>query len=114
MRRDPRKFLTDMLDRALFLSRFLADKTLEDLESDRILRSATEREFMVLGEAMSQKHHIAPEIAEQIDRWDDIIGFRHILVHGYDVLEMPVVWDVIKSDLPPLITQLVSMLSEQS
>src|SRR3972149_6968414 len=106
MRRNPRKFLTDMLDRASFLRSYLADKTLEDLEADRVVRSVTERELMVLGEAMSRLHHIAPEIAEQIDRWDDIIGFRHVLVHGYDVLDMPIVWDVVKNDLPPLIQQL--------
>ena len=112
MQRDSRKFLGDMLDRAQFVSHLLVDKTVTDLESDRLLRSAVERELMVLGEALCQLHRIAPERAEQITRWDDIIGFRHILVHGYDVLDMQIVWDATKQDLPQLIHQLELMLSE--
>lgn len=113
MRRDPRKYLSDMLDRGQFVSQLLADRTFADLESDRVLRSAVERELMVLGEALCQLHRIAPEIAERIDRWNDIVGFRHILVHGYDVLNMQTVWGVIKQDLPQLINQVESMLAQE-
>jgi uncharacterized protein with HEPN domain len=113
MRRDPRKFLNDMLDRAEFVSRILIDRSLADLETDRPLRSAVERELMVLGEALYQLHRLDPEKAEQIDRWDDIIDFRHVLVHGYHVLDMKVVWEAVQIDVPPLIEQLKSMLSEE-
>lgn len=114
MRRDPQKFLNDMLERAQVVRRFLADRTVEDLETDRLLRSAVERELMVLGEALYQLHRIAPDIAERIDRWNDIIDFRHVLVQGYHVLDMQIVWDAITRDIPPLIQQLESMLSEQA
>jgi uncharacterized protein with HEPN domain len=113
MQRDPQKFLNDMLDRARAVSSFVADRTVADLETDRFLRSAVERELMVLGEALYQLHRISPQTAEQIDRWDDIIDFRHVLVHGYDVLDMQIVWDAVKRDVPPLIRQLESMLSEE-
>jgi uncharacterized protein with HEPN domain len=112
MRRDPRKYLSDMLDRAEFVSRLLADRSLADLEEDRVLRSAVERELMVLGEAIYQLHRLAPDKAEQILGWDEIIRFRHILVHGYDVLEMEVIWDAVNNDLQPLIQQLRSILSK--
>jgi len=111
MRRDPQKYLSDMLDRGQFLEQLLADRTLEELETDRVLRSAVERELMVLGEALCQLHRAAPEIAEQIDRWKDIIGFRQILVHGYDVLELPVIWGIVQNDLPLLVTQVRALLA---
>ncbi len=69
---------------------------------------------MVLGEALQQLHRIAPARAERIERWDDIIGFRHILVHGYDVLDMQVIWDAVQNDVPQLIQQVESMLAEDS
>ena len=112
MERDPKKFLSDMLDRGQFVSQLLADRTLADLETDRVLRSAVERELMVLGEALYQLHQIAPHIAQRISLWRAIIRFRHVLVHGYAALELPTMWDAIKSDLPPLIQQLESMLEE--
>ncbi|MCC7474326.1 MAG: DUF86 domain-containing protein [Pirellulales bacterium] len=113
MQRDPKKYLSDMLDRAQFAVQLLADRSAADLESDRLLRSAIEREMMVLGEALYQLHRIAPKIAQRINRWDDIIGFRHILVHGYDQLEMKIIWDAVKLDVPLLIEQLNEMLTEK-
>jgi uncharacterized protein with HEPN domain len=108
---DPRKFLSDILDRATFVSEFMVDKSLDDLVHNRPIRSAIERELMVLGEALYQLHRNSPEIAEQIDSWQQIIGFRHVLVHGYDSLNMRVIWDVIKDDLEPLIRQVNALLT---
>ncbi len=68
---------------------------------------------MALGEALIQLHRVNPEIAERIDQWNDIMGFRHVLVHGYDILDMEIIWDVVKDDLPQLIEQLDSMLSDK-
>jgi uncharacterized protein with HEPN domain len=112
MQRDPRKFLSDMLDRAQFVSQLLAERSVTELKTDRVLRSAVERELMVLGEALYQLHRVAPETAERVKRWDDIIGFRHILVHGYEILDLDIIWDAVKNDLPPLIEQLESLLPE--
>jgi len=113
MERDPKKYLCDMLDRGQFVNQLLSDRTLENLESDRVLRSAVERELMVLGEALYQLHQIAPEVAQQIDRWRSIIGFRHVLVHGYAALDLRTMWDAIKNDLPSLIQQIEPMLEEE-
>jgi uncharacterized protein with HEPN domain len=34
--------------------------------------------------------------------WDQIIGTRHVLVHGYFEIDLDIVWAVIEKDLPPL------------
>jgi uncharacterized protein with HEPN domain len=34
--------------------------------------------------------------------WDQIIGMRHVLVHGYCEVDLNIVWVVIEKDLPPL------------
>ena len=113
MSHDPRKYLCDMQDRAKFVVEVLENRTCNDLHNDRLLRSAVERELMALGEALIQLHRVNPEIAERIDKWNDIMGFRHVLVHGYDILDMEIIWDVVKDDLPQLIEQLDSMLSDK-
>jgi len=109
---DPRKFLCDIRDGAKFVSEALEKRVREDLDCDQLLRFAVERELITIGEALSQLHRVAPEIAEQINDWKDIIGFRHVLVHGYDILDMDVMWDVIQDDLPKLIEKVESLLAE--
>jgi len=108
---EPQKFLSDILDRATFVTEYMADKSLADLEQNRPVRSAVERELMVLGEAFYQLHRRFPEVAQQIDSWREIIGFRHVLVHGYESLNMQVIWDVIQDDLKPLIRQVNTLLA---
>ncbi|MCX6029787.1 MAG: DUF86 domain-containing protein [Chloroflexi bacterium] len=34
--------------------------------------------------------------------WVQIIGMRHVLVHGYFEIDLDIVWTVIEKDLPPL------------
>lgn len=107
------KFLNDMLDRAAFALSLMKDKTLDDLVNNRLIRSAVERELMVLGEALYQLHGLHPAIAEQVDSWREIIAFRHVLVHGYESLNMQVIWSVIRDDLAPLIVQLEALLAKE-
>lgn len=34
--------------------------------------------------------------------WEQIIGMRHVLVHGYFEIDLDIVWAVIEKDLPAL------------
>lgn len=113
MLREEHKFLDDMLDRARFTREYMSDKSLEDLLNKRPIRSAVERELTVLGEALYQLNSKFPKTAQKIESWNKIIHFRHVLVHGYDSLNMHVIWDVIQDNLDPLITQLEAMLKEE-
>lgn len=49
---EARKLLDDMLDRARYLCELAQQRPLEEMETDRMLRSAVERELMVLGKAL--------------------------------------------------------------
>jgi uncharacterized protein with HEPN domain len=35
---------------------------------------------------------------------------RHRLIHGYDAIDLDVVWQTVQTDLPPLIAALQSIL----
>lgn len=81
--RDAQKYLYDMLSSCEFLLEFTADKTAKDYVSDRAFRSALDRELQIIGEALLQLEKAAPAVAAQIPEYKNIIGFRHVLVHGY-------------------------------
>jgi uncharacterized protein with HEPN domain len=80
--------------------------------NDRGFRSAVERELQIIGEALVQLDRVSPELAEKVPSHRNIIGFRHVLVHGYDSLDPATVWNVIDSKLMPLIATLKTMLQE--
>lgn len=48
--------------------------------------------------------------------WSQIIGMRHILVHGYFHVDVGIVWDAVEHDLPPLrraVERLLADLGEE-
>lgn len=110
--REPRKYLYDMLSSCRFLIEFTSGKTIDDYINDRAFRSALERELQIIGEAMMQLENVAPEFTEKIPEYRNIIGFRHVLVHGYDSLNPATVWNIVESKLKRLEEKLQQLLSE--
>jgi len=95
-------YLLDMLIYARRAEQFNKGTTLERFLSDPLLQSATLHVLQVVGEAASKvsvefrRDH--PEIP-----WDKIVGLRHRLVHDYPRIELPKVWTIVQSYIPPLI-----------
>jgi uncharacterized protein with HEPN domain len=79
-----------------------------------MLRAAVEREFQIIGEALSQlaKHH--PELVSRISEIRRIVAFRNILVHRNNDVDDRLVWDVVETKLPMLRREIDVLLSEQS
>lgn len=113
MPHDPRKSIEDMRRAAALIAQFVTGRTFEDYGLDEMLRAAVERELMIVGEAMTRLSKIAPELTDQIPERRQIIAFRNILVHGYDVVDDGVVWDVIQNHLPLLVTRFDEVLTSQ-
>ena len=110
MTRDREKFLFDMLDSCRFLLELTAQESVNRYVSDRAFRGAVERELQIIGEAMLQLRSLDRSTAERISEHERIIGFRHVLVHRYDVLEPDIVWHIVKDRLPVLRVQLEELL----
>ena len=110
--RDPRKYLYDIIDCCGFLLDFTKSKTVEDYKNDRAFRSAVERELQIIGEAITQLDRVSPQIADKISEHRNIIGFRNVLVHGYDSLNPDTVWDVVENKLSELLSQAKNCLKQ--
>ena len=76
-----------MLNSCEFLLGFTQNKSVDDYRADRPFRSAVERELQIMGEALTQLDKTAPEVAARVPDYRNIIGFRHVLVHGYHNLD---------------------------
>jgi uncharacterized protein with HEPN domain len=112
MRLDAKKCLEDIRQAAELILQFTANKSFADYDGDALLRSGVERQFQIVGEAVNRLSKIDHTITEQLPATPRIVAFRNILVHGYDVVDNQVVWDVIRNNLEPLHQQVTALLSE--
>ncbi len=44
--------------------------------------------------------------------WRDTSGFRNRLIHAYDEIDFDIVWEIVQTDLLPLIAELESIIAE--
>src|SRR5262249_30219587 len=106
------KLLDDIRDAAAFIGQITQEKTLETYRADRTLRQAVERNFEIIGEAVSRLARTDPETAARIGDHPQIIAFRNLLIHGYDLIDDAQVWQVIAHDLPRLEQQTLELLRQ--
>jgi uncharacterized protein with HEPN domain len=78
-----------------------------------MMRSAVERQFEVIGEAISQLARTEPGMIEAISEHRRIIAFRNILIHGYADVDSWLVWDVIQTRLSQLRTEGTGLIESE-
>jgi len=110
MQRDPRELLYDVKEACGAIREFCAGHNAADYSRDRMLRSACERQFEIVGEAMSRLRDRHPATFAQIELGREIIAFRNRLIHGYDSVDSEIVWDVIQHKLPALDRRVAELL----
>lgn len=111
-RRDPRVYLVHIRDAIDILSVAARGKTADEYARDVVLRSAVERQFITIGEALVQLLHGMPELQARISSTREIIAFRNILVHGYADIAHTVVWAALQEDLPVLRREVDTLLRD--
>lgn len=110
-KRDDRVSLVDMLVHATEAVDLLGRSGREDLESDRVMQLALTRLMEIVGEAASRVSEATRQRHPQIP-WRRIIATRNRLAHGYDVVDLDILWDIVRNDLPPLIGHLGTIVGE--
>lgn len=104
-RHDDLTRISHMLDHAREAVEMLAGKKPADLEQDRMLQLALVRLVEIIGEAATRVSDAGQAQYPTIP-WQKARGTRNRLVHGYDKIDLQVLWDTITDDLPPLIAEL--------
>jgi len=108
-----RKYLFDIDQACRLIEQFTSDKAFADYTADPMLRSATERQFEIIGEALSQLLRLDPSLAKRISDSSRIISFRNRLIHGYSDVADELVWGVVESNLAILRREVSSLLEEE-
>jgi uncharacterized protein with HEPN domain len=104
------KLLWDMKMSAERIGRFTVGKTFDDFLHDEYFRSAVERQFEIIGEAMTRLIKRDRATAERITEYRGIAGFRNALIHGYDSIDDDTTWRIIITKLPVLLREVNAMM----
>jgi uncharacterized protein with HEPN domain len=108
-KRASRLLLEDILESARKILSYTEGFSLEQFLADGKTVDAVIRNFEIIGEAASR---LTEEIRNQnpdID-WNRIRGFRNRIVHDYMGIDYKIVWLVIDTFLPTLITDVRRIL----
>jgi len=110
MTTEARKRLHDIRMAAEALCRFTGGKGVEDFKRDELLQAAVERKLAIIGEAFVRLREEDSAITELFSDVRQIVGMRNRLVHGYDQLDLDVVWDATVNHVPKLLKQAEAFL----
>ena len=108
-----RRYLNDILDAASLLNEFTAGKTFAEYTGSTLLRSATERQFGIIGEAVSKVANFDETVVSRITEYRRIIAFRNILIHQYRSVQNRTVWTILQDKLPILVLEVHALLQEE-
>lgn len=102
-------YLIDIADSMRLAVRYMGDATFETFVADVQARDAVHRRLEIIGEATKRlttsfrDHH--PQVP-----WLKMAGMRDRLIHGYDRVELGLVYDTVANIIPPLIPLVQSMI----
>ena len=104
--------LRHILDAAKKALHFTKEKSRTDLDTEEQLTLALVRLLEIMGEAASKVTPATQSLYPSFP-WKQIIGTRNRLIHGYDQVNLDILWQIIKADLPPLVTELQKIIDSE-
>lgn len=104
--------LQHMLENAREGVAMIKGKERSNLGRERMLELSLIRLIAVVGEAATRVTDEGQAKYPSIP-WRQVVGMRNRLIHGYDQVDLHILWDTIEEDLPPLITELEKILEPE-
>jgi uncharacterized protein with HEPN domain len=73
-----------------------------------MLRQAVERNIEIMGEAMNRILKVDPDFKIAAAR--QVVNTRNYVIHGYDSLDVEMIWNIVINHLPPLRAEVEQLL----
>ena len=105
--------LRHMLDHAREAAALVQNTTRDDLHANRVLSLALVRLLEIVGEAATR---VSEELRAQHSQiaWRQIISLRNRLIHGYDAVDLDILWQILHEDVPQLVSDLEMLISPEA
>jgi len=109
--RDVRLFINDILEAIGKIEKYVHGKSYGEFEKDDKTKDAVVRNLEIVGEAVRNIPENFKEKYPDVD-WNAAAGMRDKLIHEYFGVSLAIVWETVKSDLPPFKKRLMEISKE--
>jgi len=106
-------YLGHMLEAIARIRRYVGRRRRTGFLRNTLLQDAVIRNIEIVGEAAGR---ISAEFIGRTPAipWREIVGMRHRLIHGYLLVNLDTVWEVVERDLPALERDLRALVLPQA
>lgn len=95
--KSPKVYLVDILESLNKIEEYLFDIDEADFLENELLQDAVIRRLEVVGEAVRRLGEDFRESNSSLP-WKKMAGIRDVLIHGYDVVDLGLVWRLVAGD----------------
>ena len=109
---DETLYLADIQESCEKVLRFTKGMTYKEFAQDDLHFDAVLRNLEIIGEAVK---NVSEETRQKYPtvKWRKIAGFRDIVAHEYFGVNEETVWDIVKNEIPSLLSIVNVMLGEE-
>lgn len=104
-------YLKDMLDASTKAVEFVRNVDFEAFSKNEEKVFAVTRALEIIGEAAKSVPKSVRAQYLEIP-WEDIVGMRNKVIHGYFGVDLKVIWKTVREDLPPLQAAVARILED--
>jgi len=112
MRREAPAYLGDVVEACDAITSVISGVEFDEYHATRMLRSAVEREFTIIGEAVVVLSRTEPQLFARITNGRRIVDFRNQLTRAYLQVDDRIVWLIARDDVPVLRGECEALLAE--
>lgn len=112
MPHDPKVCFQDVKIACELIIQFIGAMSAEEYFADLKTKSAIERQFEIIGEALNRVKKINPALLDGITDWHQIIGFRNILSHCYHTTNDESIYSFATDDVRTLLNDVTIKLKD--
>jgi uncharacterized protein with HEPN domain len=101
--------LNHILEAIMEIESYLNKVDFDTFLENSMMRFACIKQLEVVGEA---SNHISEEVKNKFSEieWSQIVGMRHVFVHEYFGVDIRLVWEIIKNDLPEFKAKVIAII----
>lgn len=105
--------LLDIYQSAELIMQYTSNVSAEDFADNALLQDAVVRRLTIIGEAAGRISEKGKEALQKIE-WSQIRGLRNRLVHEYDAVAIEIVWDIVQTEIEPLLKEIEPVIPSEN
>lgn len=91
---------------------FTKNSSKEDFLKSRLIQSAVIRQIGIIGEAAKNVSEVFKKKYLEVE-WKKMTGTRDKVIHAYFEVNLDILWEIIKNNLPSLKKQILEILKKE-